>query len=417
MEQKPHTQKLDFKSMVLKDLFSLSTRTFKTRLLRTSLTILGMSVGIGAVLFLVSLGYGLQETVLNRITTADALLSLDVSAGQSELFKLDAASIEKIASLPHVAEVSPVRAISSQIALNDVTGIVTLYSVRPSYFGLSGVVLSQGSFFTSNSGDQAARELVVSSAMTTLFNITPEAIIGKEVMMSVFVPTKTEEGVEDVMTVDFPTPFKVVGVVQDDRESFMYAPAETLVEIPVDTYIGVKVKVTQAEFMTSLRDQIIDMGFFVSVLQDTIDQVKKIFSVIQIVLGLFGLIALIVSAIGMFNTMTVLLLERTNEIGIMRSIGVTRADVGKLFIFESMIMGFLGGLGGVILGYLGGTVFNLGINILANQFGGQSISLFSRPVWFIALIIIFSTVIGFCTGIFPARRAARIKPLDALRYK
>lgn len=417
MEHTPPTSKLKFKGMVLKDLLSLSTRTFKTRLLRTSLTILGMSVGIGAVLFLVSLGYGLQLTVLNRITTADALLSLDVSAGQSELFKLDPASIEKISKLSNVAEVSPVRALSSQITLNNVTGLVSLYSVRPSYFGLSGLSLYKGRFFTSHTGTQTPRELVVSSAMTTLFDIDPDAIIGKTVLVSIFVPRTTEEGVEETESLDLPDLFTIVGVVQDDRESFMYAPDDTLTQIPVDVYIGAKVKVVNADLMGPLRDQIIDMGFFVSVLQDTIDQVKKIFSIIQIVLGLFGLIALIVSAIGMFNTMTVLLLERTNEIGIMRSIGVTRSDVAKLFIFESMIMGFLGGLGGVLLGYLGGVVSNIGVNLLANHFGGQSINLFYRPLWFIVLIISFSTIIGFFTGIFPARRAARIKPLEALRYK
>jgi ABC-type antimicrobial peptide transport system permease subunit len=190
-----------------------------------------------------------------------------------------------------------------------------------------------------------------------------------------------------------------------------------LSEATADVYIGAKVKIFAAENMGVIRDEIINMGFFVSALQDTIDQVKKIFSIVQIVLGLFGFVALIVSAIGMFNTMTVLLLERTNEIGIMRSIGVTRNDVRKLFMFEAMIMGFLGGLGGVLLGHLGGVLANLGINLLARSFGGQALSLFSRPFSFIIIIIIFSTIIGFITGIFPAQRAAKIKPLDALRYK
>jgi len=190
-----------------------------------------------------------------------------------------------------------------------------------------------------------------------------------------------------------------------------------LENITYSTYVGAKVKVSNSEAMTSVREQIINMGFLVSVLQDTIDQVKKIFSIVQVVLGLFGLIALTVSAIGMFNTMTVMLLERTNEIGIMRSIGVTRKDVRKLFIFEAMIMGFLGGLGGVLLGYLGGFLANIGINVLAHYFGGQALDLFSSPTWFIVLIILFSTIIGLLTGIFPAQRAAKINPLDALRYK
>ena len=137
----------------------------------------------------------------------------------------------------------------------------------------------------------------------------------------------------------------------------------------------------------------------------------------QTVLALFGLIALFVSAIGMFNTMTIALLERTNEIGIMRSIGVRRSDIRKLFLFESMLMGFLGGVGGVGIAMLGGTLANMGINALAQRFGGTALNLFVYPAWFVILIIVFSAIIGFLTGLYPSYRASRLNPLDALRYK
>jgi putative ABC transport system permease protein len=414
--EKKSTAKMS-RRMVMRDLMSLSTRTFKTRPMRTALTILGMSVGIGAVLFLVSLGYGLQETVLNRITNADALLSLDVSAGQSELIKLDQANIEKMEQLPNVEEVSPIMAVSSQITLKDLTGVVSLYSIKPSFFRLSGIVPFKGALFEPDASGNIPREIVVSSALATIFNIEPDAIVGEMVQLTAFISTFDANGAEEVKTINITEPFRIVGVIQDDKESFIYAPSALLSEVKADVYIGAKVKIFAAENMGVIRDEIINMGFFVSALQDTIDQVKKIFSIVQIVLGLFGFVALIVSAIGMFNTMTVLLLERTNEIGIMRSIGVTRNDVRKLFMFEAMIMGFLGGLGGVLLGHLGGVLANLGINLLARSFGGQALSLFSRPFSFIIIIIIFSTIIGFITGIFPAQRAAKIKPLDALRYK
>ncbi len=412
------TPKTSRHSMTFGDIFALSTRIFRTRPLRTSLTILGMSVGIGAVLFLVSLGYGLQETVLNRITTADALLSLDVTAGESELIALNPANVEKIAALPHVAEVSPVVALPAETSLNDVAGSVVLYSVKPSFFNLSGLTTSHGRLFGSGENGSSGREIVVSSALAKIFNVEPEQILGKSIFLTAFVSSvsSTEEDAT-VSIIQLPESFTIVGVIDDEKEGFVYAPASQLTEIPVNTYIGVKVKVESSEYMESLREEIIGMGFFVSVLQDTIDQVTKIFVVIQVVLGLFGLVALIVSAIGMFNTMTVVLLERTNEIGIMRSIGVTKSDVRKLFIFEALIMGFLGGLGGVILGYLAGFIANFGINILAKNFGGQALDLFSRPPSFVLIIIIFSTVIGFLTGVFPARRAGKLNPLDALRYK
>jgi len=385
--------------------------------MRTALTILGVSVGIGAVLFLVSFGYGLQETVLNNITTADALLSLDVSSGKSDVIQLNQDSIDKITNLPNVTEVSPVVALPSQITLKEFTADTTLYTIKPSFLNLSGLVPFRGTFFKADNNGNNQKQVVISSAMAQLFNIDPTDIVGQQINITTFVPRTDSDGQNQVDVIEQTSPFTIVGVVDDERSSLTYVPADVLENITYSTYVGAKVKVSNSEAMTSVREQIINMGFLVSVLQDTIDQVKKIFSIVQVVLGLFGLIALTVSAIGMFNTMTVMLLERTNEIGIMRSIGVTRKDVRKLFIFEAMIMGFLGGLGGVLLGYLGGFLANIGINVLAHYFGGQALDLFSSPTWFIVLIILFSTIIGLLTGIFPAQRAAKINPLDALRYK
>jgi putative ABC transport system permease protein len=152
-------------------------------------------------------------------------------------------------------------------------------------------------------------------------------------------------------------------------------------------------------------------------LSDTVDQANKIFSVIQIVLALFGIVALTVSAIGMFNTMTISLLERTNEIGIMKSIGASNRDIRFLFLTESILIGSFGGIGGVIIGFMGTTTINLGFNFLANRLGGQSVNVFYTPIWFILFVLLFSTLIGLFTGIYPAERASKLNPLVALRYK
>ena len=174
---------------------------------------------------------------------------------------------------------------------------------------------------------------------------------------------------------------------------------------------------TSSDVLPELRERIIAKGFSVSALSDTIDEANKIFHIIQVILMLFGVVALIVSAIGMFNTMTITLLERTEEIGIMKSIGASDAIIAALFIMESTLMGFLGGVGGLVIGSIGGELFNILVNLLAVRLGGQSVDLFYSPLWFIALIIIFGAVVGLLTGIAPARRASRIDPLDALRYK
>ena len=104
-------------------------------------------------------------------------------------------------------------------------------------------------------------------------------------------------------------------------------------------------------------------------------------------LSLFGIIALIVSAIGMFNTMTIALLERTQEIGIMKTLGASSLDIWKMFLTESMMIGFFGGAFGVIIGFLASRILNIGLNFLAKSFGGLEIELFYIPVWFIIFIL------------------------------
>lgn len=396
--------------MRFKDLLILSTRAFKTNTRRTILTVLGLGIGIAAVFFLVSLGYGLQNIILSKITTADSILTLDVTSG-SELVVLNQNKVDQINSMPTVVETSPVVSLAGQIAhQNSISdGLVNL--VDKPYFRLSGVKIAFGREFS----DSHATEAVVSSAAAKIFGFeTPENIVGQNLKINLFVP---EAGTQATAIVNVDTVYKIVGVVVDDNTNFVYAPINTVGNINLPPYSDLRVKVRSENDINPTRDYIGSQGFMVASLSDTINQTKKIFSIIQIVLGVFGLIALIVSAIGMFNTMTITLLERTQEIGIMRSIGVTNRDVAGLFLLESVIMGFLGGCGGLLIGYACGALFNLFINVMAQNFGGQSLNLFYSPAWFVFFVAAFSVLTGFLTGLYPARRAAKLNPLDALRYK
>lgn len=395
------------------DTLSLSTRMFKTRPLRTFLTILGVSVGIGAVLFLVSLGYGIQNVILGQITTVDSLLSLDVSAGSTDLITITQRDLEEIRSITGVVEVSPVVNLSAHITIGEFTGDGLVYSVTPSFFRLDGILPMEGKFFE----DENEHSVVISSAGAQLFDMTPKEIIGREVFLTIFVSKETEDGSFEDQIFKREDTYKVVGVVESQDTNFIYIPEKTISDLGLTEYDFLKVKSINNESIESIRSSIIERGFLVSSLSDTIDQANKIFKIVQIILALFGLIALLVSAIGMFNTMTIALLERINEIGIMRAIGITRKDIIQLFLFESVLMGFLGGLGGLIVGYLGGEIANMGVNILAKTFGGRALDLFYQPVWFVVFIIVFSTIIGLLTGVYPSIKASRLNPLTALKYK
>jgi ABC-type antimicrobial peptide transport system permease subunit len=168
--------------------------------------------------------------------------------------------------------------------------------------------------------------------------------------------------------------------------------------------------------LDAVEAQIIEQGFIVTALSKTVDQANKIFRGVQVTLALFGGIALIVSAIGMFNTMTVTLLERTKEIGIMRTIGGSPLNIKVMFLTESVLMGFLGGLVGIGIGVGGGLSINFLLNMVASRLGGAAMALFRFPIPFLLFIAIFSAVMGFVTGLFPSKRAGSLNPLDAIRY-
>lgn len=399
--------------MSFRELIKLSTRTFRTRPGRTILTILGISIGIGAILVFVSLGYGLQKTMLEQITTAESLLSLDVTTPKIDIISLSEEKVNEISNIPNVEEVSPLALVPGQINFGNLTSDTFFFACKPSFFRLGGILAQDGEFFE----DENEYKIVLSSALMRSFNIEPEKAIGNKIKIKLFKIQSNDVGEETVEIVEKEEFYEIVGVAAEEITSFAYIPIGTLADMEITEYSQVKVKVASLKVMDAVREEIIGMGYLVSALSETVDEANKIFRAIQIVLAAFGLVALLVAAIGMANTMTVTLLERTNEIGVMKAIGASDKDVGRMFLAESIIMGFLGGAGGVGLGFLISELFNWGINMLAKGLGGQGIDLFFSPVWFIVFIIVFSTLVGFLSGVLPARRASKMNPLQALRYK
>ena len=133
-------------------------------------------------------------------------------------------------------------------------------------------------------------------------------------------------------------------------------------------------------------------------------------------LALIGSIALAVSSLGIMNTMVMSILERTREIGIMKAIGGSDGDIRRIFLIEASAIGCLGGLAGVALGWLVGRAINLGANIYIQQQGGTAGNLFALPFWLIGAAIGFSIAVSLVAGSYPAARAAKLNPIQALRH-
>jgi putative ABC transport system permease protein len=189
-----------------------------------------------------------------------------------------------------------------------------------------------------------------------------------------------------------------------------------------DGYNQVVVQVEQANQALDIADQITKMGFQAISPQSYLQGINGFFMVLQIIFGGVGAIALLVAAIGIANTMAMSILERTREIGLMKAVGATNRDVLSIFLGEAAGIGFLGGLGGIIIGWLLAQAMNvIAIGYLASQAAQQggaapSTAVYT-PIWLILFALVFSTLIGMISGLYPALRAATMIPVIALKYE
>ena len=401
--------------MTTKDLLKLSTRMFTARRGRTFLTVLGMGIGFGAILFLVSLGYGLQGALLKTITSTGALTALDVAPNEQEGKFLDSAAIEDMKKINGVDGIETSYNFNARLKIGDTGSDTRAVVASPGYLELEGLKAIAGKPLgplrqsSSEASKNNPKEILVSSAIGKVFGKDPKDLVGQKISFSLL---PASPGGTNIDAGDY-----TIAGVTESEDAIFYAVADGL-NIPADIpYAKVKVKCHSGDVLGSARDAISQKGFSVSSLSDTVTQVNKLFQVVNIVLGLFGIVTLAVSSIGMFNTMTVALLERTREIGIMRSIGASKLDILSMFIIESTLMGFFGGIAGIILGVASGQLVNLIFNIAAKYMGGKSLNLFAYPLWFLGFIVVFSIFIGFATGIGPAKRASALDPLEALRSR
>ncbi len=183
-------------------------------------------------------------------------------------------------------------------------------------------------------------------------------------------------------------------------------------------YNNVTVKATSPEVVIDLAQQITDMGFQAYTPQSQVQSINSFFTIMQVVFGGVGAIALLVAAIGIANTMAMAILERTREIGIMKAIGATNNNILSIFLGEAAGIGFLGGVGGFLLGWgICGIINLLAGSYLTSQSGGGTTLATSIPVWLPLFSIVFATVVGLISGLYPALSAATLVPVNALKYE
>ena len=393
------------------DLIKLSTRVFFVKPTRTLLTILGTSVGISAVVFLVSLGYGFQYLLLGKlVTTEDSLITLAASYPSESGAVIYPKTIEEMGKLPGASETSSMAEFSGEIDYDKLSGLILVREVEPSYFRLSG--------FNPDIGQAPSEKkpgLVLTNQALRLLNLADDQnILGKQAGIKVYYQSQDQSQPSEA---NASSPLPIVGIITDENEPpVVYVLASSISQAP-PFFKELLLKADKIDNVEPLREKLSDKGFLISAKLDLVTQARKILNAITIVLAVFGITALVVSAIGMFNTMIVGFLERIYEVGVMKSLGATDSDVRNLFLMESLLMGLCGGIAGVAIGIGAGKLLNFGLNVLASRLGGKALELFITPWWFIGLILATSASIGLIAGFWPAHRASTLSPKEAFLRK
>jgi putative ABC transport system permease protein len=382
--------------------------------------------------------------------------------GQSRV--LDEAARQEIERIPNVGEAYPDIRFVTELRLDEKPHLTTIAAMPQSSKSNDAFEGMQGDFFSS---DSAAEAILQKSFAEELLGRTPalggaepsvdelaKPLLGKELILryaqrattpAASVPLRSEATDSDIAGASYSVvsreqKLKIVGVADLDPES-MRGPTRAKVFLPLKlaeglhvmqptdlreisraasdqpVYSSVSVRVKNPSQVQPVEDAIKKMGFTTFSILDASRGLRQFFAVLYAFLGIFGSLALMVASIGIVNTLVMAILERRREIGIMKAIGASDSDVKRLFFAEAGAMGILGGVVGVLLGWAIGQVINVGTNVYLKRQSLPPEHFWAVPWWLVAVAIGFSFVVSLLSGLYPAGRAAKLDPVQALRYE
>jgi putative ABC transport system permease protein len=450
------------------DVIDLAVRNLRESVFRNSLTTIGISVGVASLVAMLSLGIGLQQLASRRLQKSglfDTVVATsrrdfrnfreqrDEGPPPAESPALDEPARQKIERLPGVVEAYPDIRFVTELRFGDKPHLTMVagvpFSAKNNNDAFDGM---QGSFFSS---DAVPEVILQKSFAEELLGKTPKLgadntniaelakpLLGKELMMRyaerIAPPSSTGPGDGAAYSVvSRQQALKIVGVTDLDPDS-MRGTARARVFLPLKlaqdlhvmqsdlrdtspssapTYTSLSVRVGNPNQVPVVEDAIKKMGFSAFSIVDATRSMRQFFAVLDVFLGIFGSLALAVASIGIVNTLVMAILERRREIGIMKALGASDADVRGLFFAEAGAMGLVGGAVGVALGWTIGRLINLGTNIYLERQHFPPAQIWSVPLWLVLSAITFSIVVSLLSGLYPAARAARLDPVQALRYE
>lgn len=264
--------------------------------------------------------------------------------------------------------------------------------------------------------DKSLKQAVVNKAVLSIIGMNEGEAVGKKITLTfVAVGDLTEGETERIESV--PTEYTIVGVTPEEGTPVVYVPFIELRSLGITRISQIKIIADDKDSLPGVRASIEAMGYGTVSVVDTVSQINSLFASFRLVLAVIGMVALSVATLGMFNTLTVSLLERTREVGLMKAMGMKSEEVRELFLTESMIMGFYGGLLGLLIGFGVGKLLSLVLSSVAIARGVGFVDVSVVPFSFVMTVVALSLVVGILTGYYPAKRATKISALNALRYE
>lgn len=263
---------------------------------------------------------------------------------------------------------------------------------------------------------QGEYEAVVNRAFLELLQIPESEVLGKTFEVTLIATGVLLESNEQKIQSE-PTTYTIIGVTPDNKTAQFYVPFTDLRSLGINNFSQIKIVTDNEKKLAEIRKKVEGLGYNTYSVVDTVEQISTLFSTVRMVMGVLGFIALTISTLGMFNTLTVSLIERTREVGLLKAIGMKSHEVKDLFFAESILMGSLGGILGIFFGVVVGKVLEFGLSMVSIAKGIGPITIVDIPLPFTISIIVLSFLVGVLTGIYPARRATKISALNALRYE
>jgi putative ABC transport system permease protein len=449
------------------DLGELALRNLREAVLRNSLTTLGVAVGVASLVAMLSLGVGLQELATKRLSNSGLFDTVVVMprrnmqpmrrpAAAAVPLKPDRALDDdartELTRLPNVLEVYPQIRFPTEVRYNGNPYSTIVAGVPDSSRGNGSFDGIQGSFFSGPNADEAILQIEFAKDLTE----QTATLIGKDLVVRYAereaLPSQgatggggggdsADTGAGGFSIVPREKKLRIVGIVETEPAAGFGGFGSGRLLIPLEVasalraaqvndlrdavratngkpnYASLTLRAKSPSQVEAIEIAVKNMGFGAFSLLDATKNLRLFFTIFDLLLAIFGSLALAVATLGIINTLVMAILERRREIGILKALGAADRDVKQLFFVEAGVMGLFGGILGVGFGWFIGRALTWSTNIYLHRQNLPSAHVFSVPWWLVLAAILFAVIVSLAAGLYPASRAARLNPVEALRYE